>query len=76
MRMPEHVLSLLSPAPDSVSSSRAVKVLWFAAVVGVWCWVSITGHQLAEIPDNVIWISGIIFGGAVVQKKIEQPGRE
>ena len=67
-----NLMSLFSSAPDSMSSTRTVKVFWFAAVIGVWCWVSVTTHQLADLPDSVIWVSGIVFGSSIAQKKIEQ----
>ena len=72
--MPNAIGALLSAAPDSLSSSRAVKMVWFAAVTAVWCWVSVMDHHLAELPDSVIWVSGILFGGSLVQKRIEQSG--
>lgn len=63
--------SLLSDLPGSASSTRLTKILYFAAVICCWAYVSITGHSLADIPTGVQILSGLVLGAGVGQKAIE-----
>ena len=70
-------MDFLSSAPESASSTRLVKLVWFAALVAGWLYATVTSSPrvLAEIPQGVVWITGLVLGGSVGAKALEVKGQ-
>lgn len=55
------------------SATRLAMHLWVIGVLVAWVWVSITKKEMADIPNGVIAVLGILVSGKVVQKFGEKP---
>jgi hypothetical protein len=51
-----------------VSSSRVLLLIWGVGVFLVWTVVSLINRNIAEIPESVVTILGILSGSKVVQR--------
>ena len=66
------LIEFFQEADGGNSSMRLVFVLWNAAVIVGWLSASLKSGALAEIPEGVLILSGISFGGKALQKAQER----
>lgn len=60
--------SLIREKKGKVSSSRVLLLVWGVGIFVVWTLVSIINRNIAEIPESVVTILGILSGSKVVQR--------
>jgi hypothetical protein len=61
-------LEIFEDNSGGLSSTRVLLLAWGLGVLAIWIAMFITTHALAPIPDSIITILGILFGGKVVQR--------
>ncbi len=60
--------SLVREEKGKVSSLRALLLLWGVGLFLVWAFVSIINRNIAEIPESVVTVIGILSGSKVLQR--------
>jgi hypothetical protein len=50
------------------SATRLVMILWATGTLAIWAYASIKTATLAELPNSVVEILGVLLTGKVVQK--------
>ena len=58
------------------SAIRLVLILWVVVVLAVWTIVSLRTSSLQTIPESVLGILGMAFGGKVIQRFGERGPRQ
>ena len=59
---------LREPAEGKVSASRLLLLVWGLGVFLIWAYASLRLGALAEIPQSVLTVLGIVVGGKTVQR--------
>jgi predicted MFS family arabinose efflux permease len=60
--------SIIREPKGKVSSSRILLLLWGVGLFFVWTFVSLTKQNIADIPESVVTVVGILSGSKVVQR--------
>ena len=60
--------SLVQEKQGKVSTSRVLLLLWGVGLFLVWAFVSIINRNIAEIPESVVTVIGILSGSKVLQR--------
>ena len=60
--------SLVQEKEGKVSTSRVLLLLWGVGLFLVWAVVSIINQNIAEIPESVVTVIGILSGSKVLQR--------
>src|SRR5438132_37037 len=59
-----------------LSTIRLATLVWVAGMVVVWAWVSFIKRELADVPNGVLGVLGILITGKTIQRFAENgPGR-
>jgi hypothetical protein len=60
--------SVIREKKGKISSSRILLLLWGIGLFVVWSFVSLVNRNIAEIPESVVTVLGILSGSKVVQR--------
>ena len=62
------ILSLVREKEGKISTSRVLLLIWGVGLFIVWVSVSIINRNIAEIPESVVTVIGILSGSKVLQR--------
>lgn len=66
------IAEFLQEDDGGFSSMRLVTVCWLIGPLALWTWLGIKNGTMAEIPETVIVVLGMVLTGKVTQKVAEK----
>jgi hypothetical protein len=69
--MLELLKQMVAEDNGKMSMMRIMNAAWLGGVLVVWMWTSYHESKLAELPDTVVMLLGVLLTGKVIQRKFE-----